>query len=193
MILKLTNQKSRTKYQKGYTIIELVIVILVILVVGGIIVGIIYSSIRGTTKARVNNNISQNGNYAITVMSNFIANAKNLVDVTGSDGISYESCVPPVFGEAIQAQSITITNFDNELTTFTCDGATISSNSASLIDAISVEVVPGTCVISCLQESAYRSPRIDLTFELQSKGSSTPESSGKSLFNTSVTMRNYGL
>lgn len=176
---------------KGYTLIELVVVILVILAVGGIVVGILYSTIRGTTKARVNNNISQNGSYAITLMSDFIANSVGFVKVTDPFGTEFTSCVSDI--APIDGVSITIKNYDGGKTTFACSGDTISSNSASLLHAADVEVISNTCRIRCLQENFYSPPRIDITFELQNRGATDPNTSGRSLFETSVTMRNYGL
>lgn len=176
--------------QAGYTLIELVIVILVMIAVGGIVVGILYSAIRGTTKARVNNNISQNGSYAITFMSSFIANAKDLVSVTDPFGQEFTDCVSDT---PIDGVSVTILNPDDNTTTFSCNGTTISSNSATLLQSEDVEVVSDSCRMLCIQDSFYSAPRIDISFELQSKNAASPETSGRSLFETSVTLRNYGL
>ena len=182
----------RRKDQSGYTIIELVVVIMVMLIVGGIIVGILYSSIRGTTKARVNNNISQNGSYAITVMTNFLANAKDLIQVSDPFGNTYDTCVSDGINP-VDGVSVTIQNYDGGVTTFACQNGYISSNSASLIHTEDVEMITDTCRMRCIQDSFYAPPRIDISFELQNKNAQDPTTSGRSLFETSVTLRNYGL
>lgn len=178
--------------QAGYTLIELVIVIMVMLVVGGIIVGILYSAIRGTTKARVNNNISQNGNYATAIMTNFIANATDLLEVTDPFGNVFTSCVSDGVNP-VDGVSVTIQNYDGGVTTFACENGYISSNSASLTDRNEVEVIQDTCRMLCMQTSLYSPPRIDISFEIQNKNAADNVTSGKTLFETSVTLRNYGL
>lgn len=189
---KCQSYNSRSGASSGYTIIELVIVIMVMLVVGGIIVGILYSAIRGTTKARVNNNISQNGSYAITVMTNFLANAKALIQVTDPFGNVFDSCVSDGINP-IDGVSVTIQNYDGGITTFACENGYISSNSASLIHTEDVEMITETCRMLCIQDSFYSVPRIDISFELQNKNAQDPATSGRSLFETSVNLRNYGL
>lgn len=191
------NSRSEARSQKpgansGYTIIELVIVILVMIVVGGIIVGILYSSIRGTTKARINNNISQNGNYATTVLTNFLANSSDLIQVTDPFGNVFDTCVSDGINP-VDGVSVTIQNYDGGTTTFACENGYISSNSASLIHTDEVEMITDTCRMRCLQESFYSAPRIDISFELQNKNAMDNATAGKTLFETSVTLRNHGL
>ena len=182
--------------RKGYTLIELTIVMALLLIVGTIIVGIISSALRGNTKTKITTDIAQNGNYAISVMSDLITNSQKLNSLTGYPSPTvYPSCPmsPGVLGK-----SLSITGLDGGITIFACDDSrhTITSNSASLLDTTQVILSsdPNTsCSITCTQTDIYSSPRIDIKFQLQNATGATSEKSASANFNTSVFLRNQGL
>lgn len=179
------------KSNEGYTLVELVIVMVLILVVGGMIAQILVSTLRGSNKTKANNAVSQNGNYALSIMSDFIINAKSFTSILPLTPTPAYSCA----GTTITGNSVTIQTFDGGTTTFMCDDVnkTISSNSASLLDTSQVSLVPGSCSFTCTQASVYAPPRIDITFKLQNAYGNSAENKADVTFNTSLSVRNYGL
>ncbi len=186
----------RKKLQKGFTLIELTIVMGIFIVIGTIIVTILNSTFQGNTKARVTNDMSQNGNYALSIITNLLLNSQRF------DGIVVTSpaCTPSESETCCSAtgttgKSITVTGLDGGTTTLTCQdsGANplvfkISSNSASLIDVNQVVVSPGSCSFTCTQVDEYSPPRIDIAFTLRNTSGNTSAN-----FRTSVSLRNQNL
>jgi len=71
----------------------------------------------------------------------------------------------------IHQTSIGFTSFDGGGTTFDCipgPNATITSNSASLLDTNAVSVVSGSCYFTCYQENPLDLPKIGIHFSLVS-------------------------
>jgi len=180
----------------GYTLIELLVVMFLLVIVATLIAGILNSTITGTAKSRIASDLGQNGNYALSVVSDIISNAKDLQSVTDASHATYLSCASST-STTVTAKSINLEGFDGGITTLTCDDIgqsptyTISSNSASLIDTTRVKLVPGSCSFVCTQEDEYSIPRIDVTFQLYNAGSSNY--SDNITFNTSVAMRNQSI
>ena len=189
------NQKAKIKNQnleKGYTLVELIVVTGIIVVIAGLIAGILYSSLRGGNKSKVTNDVSQNGNYALSVISGTILDARA---VTKIGGLAISDCTQTPKGTSIELQQQ-----DGSLISFLCDNQTNSIASTSgqtttyLIDNNSVKVNSQTCSFTCKQTNndPYASPIIDIIFTVsQQKTASAFENAGTATFNTSVTMRNY--
>ena len=182
----------------GYTLIELLAVTSIIVIVSGLIVGVLYSTLRGGNKTKVTNDVSQNGNYALSVISNTALTAES---VTKINGVGVSDCTGI---QLTPAKSIEFQLADGSLVAFSCDAATqsIASSSGSittyLIDNNAVKVDPsdakGACSFSCYQEgsNAYSAPKIGVTFTVSQRTSNALfENAATSVFNTSVTMRNY--
>lgn len=180
------------KYQKGYTLIELLAVMVVFVVIGGIVLAIIFSTLRATNKANTLAYLRQNGNYAISQMVKMIRDAEKFDGVKINNG--------DLYGLLCQTQDyhfLKITSFDGGTTEFTClpinlpslPNGKISSNSALLIDTNTISVT--TCSFTCSHTSASDSPIIGISFSL-SQGSDSPfvEKKASIDFKTSVTMRN---
>lgn len=182
-MIKILNSK------KGYTLIELLIVMVVLVTVGIIVAAIIVSSLRGTNKAKTLETIRKNGNYTIAQMSKMIEFAQSFQGVSSDGSIYTVVCSTP----SAQYKYIKITSFDNLRTTFVCDfsanPATISSNSASFIDTS--EVVLASCYFTCQRTNISDLPVIGINFSLSQKSvSSFFENKASSSFQTSVIMRN---
>lgn len=186
------------KYQKGYTLIELLAVMVVFVVIGGIVLAIIFSTLRATNKANTLAYLRQNGNYAISQMVKMIRDAEKFEGVKINSGDSYRlSC------QTQDYHFLKITSFDGGTTEFTClpinlpslPNGQISSTSALLalpallIDTSMISVT--TCSFTCSHTSASDSPIIGISFSL-SQGSDSPfvEKKASIDFETSVTMRN---
>ena len=172
-------------FGEGFTLIELLTVMAVATFVGSAIMGILFSTLRGATKASRITTVKQNGNYTISLMTKMIRNARSF-DGISSDGISYVSLCPA----QITGTSVKITSFDDKQTTFKCvttTPTTISSNSASLLDTSSVELSSAApCQFTC------NSGVIGITFSLLDKDASIlPEQKVEPIkFNSSVVLRN---
>lgn len=178
---------SDRRESNGYTIIELLAVISILIIISGIISGILYSTLRGSSKARITTEVTQNGNYALSLISNIIVDSTN---VTHIDGVPILDCTttPPGSGK-----SITLARLDGGTTTLACESNTISSNSASLINTNKVQVEEDSCFFYCTQTTndPYAIPILEVTFNVRDKDTGLFESQASSTFNTSVSIRNY--
>lgn len=190
---------------EGFTLIELMVVITVLIVVGGVLLGTLFSTLRGVTKTNTINTVRSNGNYAITQMAKMIRDAKTLDKLNAT---SFTSCVvtqpvsPTPLPTLIPLSSITFSSFDGGQVTFSCDSTTISSASAtlnpvSLIDTSAVSLT--SCAFYCTQETILDAPRIEISFSLKqyeapgiNLGLERKASVSAIPFHTSVTMRNLG-
>jgi type II secretory pathway pseudopilin PulG len=199
MIEKTKNQKPKTGTHKdmGYSLIELVVVMVVLLVVGGLIVGVVTSALRGGTKTKITNDIAQNGNYSLSVITNIISNAQKFISINSGSpvsGVLTRCDIDTASGTSgpFTGDKITVQGFDGGITVFACNSdGTISSNSASLTDVSQVKAE--SCSFTCFQSDIYSSPRIDIAFILSNASGETTESKGSASFNTSVSFRNNGL
>lgn len=117
--------------KKGFTLVELLVVLAILVTIGSIISAILYSAFRGSGKATTTEIVRQNGDYAMTQMTKLIKNsAWNLVynsgDGVSADGKTYTTiCVLPT-GTPTPTPSVyhylRVTSLrDNQQTTFLCD------------------------------------------------------------------------
>ncbi len=184
--------KIKAQSKNGYTLVELLAFTSIIVIVSGLIVGILYSTLRGGNKIKATNDVSQNGNYALSQISNTALIATNVTKVGGA---AISDCTTKKQGTSIEFQQE-----DGSLVSFACDQSTQSIASASgsttgyLIDNTSTKVDPATCNFSCFQATGnpYSSPIISITFTISQRTSSTLfENVASGQYKTSVTMRNY--
>lgn len=183
--------------QRGYTLIELLAVTAILVSVGSLIIGVLYTTLRGSSKTNLNNVIAQNGNYALSVISNIAISSTRITAINGNP-IADCTSPPPVIS------SIQFKRSDGGLTTLSCEAlspsiTSVTSNSASLINTSQVKVDtsnPSNCYFKCSQPSGdpYANPIIEAGFLLRDLGNSAfveNVSSGSAFFKTSVQMRNY--
>lgn len=189
--IQTTNYKRLTG-SRGYTLVELLAVTSIIVIVSGLIIGVLYSTLRGGNKTRVTNDVSQNANYALSVISNTAINAQSVTSVGGN---SISDCTAGPSGNSIEFEQS-----NGALVRFSCDAVTESIASSSgttttyLVDNNSVRVDPSTCSFTCVQNNAnpYAQPIITVSFSVSQRGSSaTFENIASSSTSASITMRNY--
>lgn len=197
--------RIKLKIQNGFTLLELTLVMGIFIVIGTIIVTILNSTFRGNTKVRVSNDVSQNGNYALNLISNLLLNSQSFNSI--SNGTTITTLCSPT---GTTGKSVTVTGFDGGVTTLSCNdsGATptylISSASASidqsmpssivpLIDSSQVELAPDSCTFTCSQVDEFSPPRIDIVFTLKNAAVNSAESLGSAIFRTSISLRNQDL
>lgn len=198
MKAQIKNRKIKNnKLQKGYTLVELLAASSIIVIVSGLIVGILYSTLRGSNKTKVTNDVAQNGNFALSIISNAALNAEDVTRI-GANAIS--DCTIPQTGSSIEFQKT-----DGTAVTYSCDAATesitstVGTTSTYLMDNDAVKVKidplnPNVCSFTCSQNNAnpYSQPVINVKFIVfQRNTTAVFESAASSSFNTSVTMRNY--
>lgn len=193
MRIKKIMRKKQLGKIRGYTLIELMIVMLLLVLVGSLIAGILSSTITGAAKSKIVSDLGQNGNYALSLITDVIINAQDLQSVTDASKTTYQTCTP----EGIPAKSLQLQGFDGGITTLACDDTgldptyTISSNSASLLDTSRVKLIAGSCTFTCVQADPYSIPRIDIVFQLtNASGSAFMDTIS---FSTSVAMRNQSI
>lgn len=188
--------------ERGFTLLELTIVMGVFIVIGTIIVSILGATFRGNTKTRVTNDISQNGNYALSIMTNLLLNSQRFESIVPS----FDSCLTNPNPTCCSTtgtvgKSITFQGLDGGTTTLTCEDTggdptiyKISSNSASLTDPGIVRLSPNdTCYFTCTQVDEYAPPRIDIMFTLQNAEVAAGDGQASANFRTSVSLRNQNL
>ncbi len=147
----------------GYTLIELLAVISILVVLTGIITGIIFSTLQGSSRTKKSTQLSQNGVYAASLIQGVISDSRN---VTQIDDIDIDDCTGDPTGES----SLTLKRLDGEKTRLSCeliDGVyTVASNGASLIDITSVKVT--SCNFYCSQavQDPYSIPIVSVYFNL---------------------------
>jgi type II secretory pathway pseudopilin PulG len=185
-------KRNILKNNGGYTLVELLAFTSIIVIVSGLIVGILYSTLRGGNKTKATNDVSQNGNYALSVISNTALIAR---DVTKVGGVDVSDCTIKKQGTSIEFEQE-----DGSLVSYACDASSQSIASASgsttgyLIDNTSTKVDPATCNFSCFQSTGnpYSAPIISVAFTISQKSSSALfENVASGQYKTSVTMRNY--
>jgi prepilin-type N-terminal cleavage/methylation domain-containing protein len=166
--------------QRGFTLIELLVVMSIFVVVGGLMISVLFISLRGSNKAETVSVVKQNGTFALSQMVKQIRYARSLDAPV--------SCVP-----TSNAPTMTITSLnDGGQTTFSCPSSQttpITSNSAALVDSNAVNVT--YCSFTCAQTNISDPPRVTIQFTLSSKNPSGLVDSQSSIpFQTSVIMRN---
>jgi prepilin-type N-terminal cleavage/methylation domain-containing protein len=185
--------------QKGYTLVEMLAVIVVFSIIGGIISAIFASSLRGSNKANITNEVRQNGNYALIQMSRMITYAKSFNGISVDDNPdSYiADCYTDVTTSTttpMEYHYLKILSFDGGEVVFSCDGGDggkIASNDANLVNTNTIKV--DSCKFFCSQASIAQPPTIGISFALsQRKESNFFENKASILFETTAVMRNSG-
>lgn len=192
---------NKSLKQRGYTLIELLAVMVIMGTVGFIITAILVSSLRGSSKATVVNEIRQNGNYAILQMGRMIGFSQAFLGASTDHVTPYTTnCTP---SPSPDFKYLKIKLFDDKETILSCNlnanpptgwpyGWTypaIASNGASFINANEVSVE--TCGFTCTQNSISEPPVIGIKFRLTQKSSSALFEKRSTIpFETSVTTRN---
>lgn len=180
---------NKVKFQKGYTIIELLTVAGILVVISGLIAGILYSTLRGSNKTKVSTSVAQNGTYALSVISDAIVSAYS---VTAINGNPIADCTASPSGTIIALKKS-----DGSTISFSCANNTIASGSASLLDSSQVKIDTtniANCYFYCYQPNSdpYSTPIVGFGFTVTDKNTSTLlENKSSSTFNTSVSLRNY--
>lgn len=168
--------------KNGYTLVEMVIVIFLFSLIGSITSSIFFSILKTSSKAEMQKEVKQNGDYALGYMERTIRNASSISPCQSN------------------MTSLSVANPDGTTTTFSClneDGAAkISSQSGTTTSPLtSKNVTLGTnCASSSLVFTCNdQSPQsVSISFSLsQVSASAKAEDKAQISFQTTVGLRNY--
>ncbi|HVZ11778.1 MAG TPA: prepilin-type N-terminal cleavage/methylation domain-containing protein [Patescibacteria group bacterium] len=196
--------KKIKKDNRGYTVAELMAVLSILVIISGIVVSIIYSTLRGQSKTRVTTDVSQNGEYASSVISGIIADSRNVEQINGQN---FDDCTGNPSSATItpapdsKAPSITLKRISGDRTIIACEQIggingyyTITSNSAALINNALVKVDKNSCVFSCSQtvSDPYSIPLVNFSFSISQYGDNVLfERQSSAAFSSSASLRVY--
>lgn len=174
------NQRFFHITKTGFTIIEILVAMGILGTVVAVGSGILVSILKGATKARILQEVKQNGNYTLTIMERMIRNARS-VDSYGTDFVR-------------------ITSPDGNYTVFRCCGSPtmIASQSATKLTCdnntrlTNENVRVGSCT-NFITYTAGAPPLVTVNFTL-TQASTTPlgpEEQASVDFRTTISPRNY--
>ncbi|CAN5179702.1 hypothetical protein BH09PAT1_BH09PAT1_7740 [soil metagenome] len=172
-----------TSLHKGFTLVELLVVLAITGVAGTVLFASLSSTFRGTNKSDSIATLQQNGNFVMAQMSRMVRFASDLQ--------SPNTCYTGSGSPLAPVTSISILNSDNLPTTFAFDtsSGTIASNGANLLN--SNAVIGTACSFTCSQTSPYQSPTMSISFTLNKKNTnSLVENNSPITFPSSVNMVN---
>jgi type II secretory pathway pseudopilin PulG len=191
--------KKHYKLSKGFTLVEILASVIVLFAVGSIIAGIISSSLRGANKTNTIENLRQNGNYALNQISKDIQYAQSFDgETTGfsnNNGETYSIFCPVSPGPTpvpfLTTYKLISIQSANGIRKYFCDSRELLVDGNSLIDLSQIKILD--CSFTCIQSKSTDVPIIKIKFELApSNTNGLVENSGSIVFETSVTLRNYG-
>lgn len=174
-----------TKKSKGFTLIETVVVIFLFSSLGLISTNILGTILKTTTKASLDKELKQNGDYAINFMERSIRNAKKVNPCNTS------------------SSTLTLENQNGSITVFEClnqdSVAKIASTSGTVVNSltsssVTVGSVGGNCSTSSLIFTcSNQTPQsVGISFTLkQSRIGGRAEEQSSAFFQSTVGLRNY--
>jgi prepilin-type N-terminal cleavage/methylation domain-containing protein len=177
--------------QSGFTLIELLTSIAILAVVGTIVTSVLTSSLRGSNKTTVVENIRQNGDYALSQISKDITYAQPFDG--NNTGFNCDNANNPACLTSCPSSPVTDTTIQSSsgiLIKYYCSGATLTANSTPIISSSAASLT--SCSFTCAQTAT--TPIIGISFTLLPQGATgLAENNINSAINftTSVTMRNY--
>lgn len=140
--------------KKGFTIIELIVVIGLLSIVMGVGVTSLFSTLRGSTRTSLTNELNSTGSYAISVMERMIKTAQSIDDNAG------ELC------DGRNLTSLTITNYNSGKTTFACP-----PSSDDAVKIASVSSAFGKRTVTYLTTDTYKITKCSFSCSRPSGGS----------------------
>lgn len=158
------------KKKQGFTLIEVLMIVFIMGIVAVIGGNMLFSIMKGTSKAEITKEVKQNGDYAMAVMERLVRSAQNCSSAGG----------------------VTITNPDGRTTRFFCEAVSgvtrIASNSGVFLTGDNVTA--SNCIFSC--DSTKTPPIVSISFDLSQKGTDLrPEEKAQIHFQRTVSLRTY--
>ena len=173
--------KNKNK-NKGFSLVELLVGIVITISAATLVLSIIISSFRISTKTNTNAILRENGNYALSQISKTIQFSDSFTNV--KQGNTEINCLNTSVSNLSEVNVV----YNDVNTSIKCSGDRILINNQSSIDSSNVKVVSGSCSFTCKQ-SGNEGPEIGIDFSLTT-GPGAAESTSRLNFSTSVKMRN---
>lgn len=159
--------------KRGFTLIELMIVISITAVIVVTVTGLFFRAIRGGTKTETTVDLSQNAEFSMSLMERFIRNAKEVNNVGGVE------C--PGIGS-----TITLIGWDGGSTQFSLSNGRIASNSFALSGT---SVLIENLQFECIREEGVPD---QVLIEFDATSSDVGGASGSSgHYESTVSLRNF--
>ena len=196
-------KKIWTKNQSGFTLIELVVVSGILVLSTGLIASVILNTLRGSKKSSNTNYVAQNGNYALSAITDIINKSDEVMSACNNTPSS---------------SLILFSSRENANYTIDCGGSNIvitkqfrdTTPNPPAVSLLDTNVhLDGVCRITCSQininsmttptvpnptANPYLNPLIEISFDLTDFAQSqSVDTRARALFNTSVYLRNYQL
>ncbi len=165
---------------RGFSLIEMMIVISIMGVVAVIASGFLLVSLTASHKAEITKEVRQNGNYALSVMEGMILNSLSV------------GCTDP----SPTVKALNVRNIDEGVTSFLCDeeAGRISSVSAGIGGSVfltGTNVKVQDCAFNCVKELG-RPAVIEINFNVSQIAENARASEKATLdFQTKVITRNF--
>lgn len=166
--------KSNKQFEKGLSLIEILIVILIFAVLGVIVSASLMLTINGTKKGESVIRVRENINYAFSVIERNLRNANRIVDCTDPAYITYID----QYGNESGFYCLNIGGDDSQIASGSAQER-LTSGSVSITD----------CSFTCAQPDLSNSPLITVDVSAKDAGMSGALSSSVSA-QTTVYLRN---
>lgn len=169
----------------GFSLVEILVAISLIITSTTVVVAILTSAFRASSKTTSADVVRQNGNNAINRVSRMIQYSDGFNGVS-NDGTTYILTCPttPTRYNFVKVTSV------GQPRVVSCSDSGVAIDSVSLLSS-AVRITPGSCILTCSQDSAAISPVIGISFDLQLGNATVSEKTARINFATSVKMRNF--
>lgn len=196
-------QHKKKIKKKGFTVIELVVVIAIITIVMPVVFGLFFVNLQAHRKLFVLSEVKENGDYALSVMESLIrGSAAKIVDDYKS-GAPTEYCSEAIglsptptpaseinfkdrFGEGLKFGAL-----NNKIASYSSTYLTPAPTIAPA-NLTNSNVVITNLEFSCVRVSSFGSPLVSISFIVSDKGSSTRhEEKAQLKYQTKVKLRSF--
>jgi len=156
--------------KKGFTLIEIMVVISVFAVLSVLVTRSVMVTIRGSKKSESQIKVRENVNYAFSVMERQLRSAQKILSCSADEPLE-----------------ILYTDDNGQPADFTCEEGYIASSSARLTSS---DINVDYCSITCQQNSVNDPPIVTINVSA-SENSSTGVEIGTITMKTEIVGRNY--
>lgn len=183
--------------KKGFTLIELVVVVAVVALVVPAIFAIIFGILREQTKIQKLSTVKSEGDYILNIVANTIRN----------NALTIHSASPPTSANEVCADASSANAgpiyFQDRLGGwfgFTSASNTVSSASSALASPVALnsqQTIIQNFSVSCVRVNTYSAPVVALEFDIcfvtsgASCDSTRPEDTARLHYQTKIKLRNF--
>ncbi len=183
-----------SRRKKGFTLIEVLVVIAIIVIALPTIFAILYAIVRAQARVFVLKQIKREGDYVINQISNQVRN--NAVGIYSDRNLLNEVCDRAGLGTnpySNDGNSFFFKNREGQWFSYYLDRASVASQASVLapVDLTSNRVDVTNFTITCNRSGAYSPPIITLAFDINYHLPRFQEQLATINYQTQITMKNY--